>query len=404
MNNRLGLMDKGHIVLATGFVAILLLMGLLTNYAMDRVEELNRQLQTVVENHNRKAALLKTMHQAARERLFTMQHMLLIDDIFKQDEDALLIDQYGGQFIGARDQYTNLPLSRHEQQLLDRLSSKTQESAQILRNAINNIYSSDINAARELLLEEAIPAQLRLVSILSQLDELQEQASQQTEVEAQRQQAAARHNFLLMGGVALLLGLFIFFFSLFLSRRLTHQAHHDPLTGICNRRGFECRLRQLMHRPERIHEGYLCLMDLDHFKQVNDCAGHAAGDALLKDLVCKIGNTIRRGDIFARLGGDEFALVLDSCPEKNARRIAIAIRDTVREHLFRWEGSEYRVGISIGMVAMGDEEQSAADLLAMADDACYSAKEGGRNQIHIYHEDEQGARFIQLDEGLTSEA
>jgi diguanylate cyclase (GGDEF)-like protein len=142
-------------------------------------------------------------------------------------------------------------------------------------------------------------------------------------------------------------------------------------------------------------------MDLDHFKQVNDNGGHAAGDALLQELVNKIGHIIRRNDIFARTGGDEFALILEGCPLSNARRIALEIRDTVRDNRFTWQGQEYRVGISIGMVTLDSETYSTTELLSLADDACYSAKEGGRNQIHYYTENAEGVRFIEVTEATS---
>ncbi len=386
--------------MALGFVSILLLMALLTNHAMDRVEELNNQLQRVVKQYNHKGALLKTMHRAARERIFTIHHMLLINDLFEQDEDALLIGEYGTQFTHAREQLLTLPLSHHERQLLERQGVLARHAVPLQREAVSNIISGDTGTARQQLLEEVIPTQHKVLATLSQLEAVQARAIEETVTQAQQQQIEARQNFILMGGSALLLGVLIFLFSLFLARRLSHQAHHDPLTGITNRRGFELYLRKLLQRIDANSEGYLCLMDLDHFKQVNDSGGHAAGDALLKELVHKIGNIIRRDDMLARMGGDEFALILQGCPLKNAKRVTMAIRDTIHENRFEWQGENYQVGISIGMVAVGSSEHSAAELLAMADDACYSAKEGGRNQIHLYNENHQGIQIVELAEAL----
>lgn len=392
----LGILDKGHMVLALGFAAILLLMVLLTSNAMDQVEELNLQLQRVVREYNHKAALLKTMHRAARERIFTLHHMLLIDDPFEQDEDALVIDEYGTQFTLAREKLMSLALNHYEQQLLEQQGELARHAVPLQREAISKITSGDNARARQLLIEEVIPTQHKVLATLSQLEAVQAKAIEETVSEAQRQQIAARSNFLFMGGAALVLGLLIFLFSLFLARRLSHQAHHDPLTGICNRRGFEHHLSRVLQRRNGQQEGYLCLMDLDHFKQVNDRGGHAAGDALLKELVIRIGNVIRHDDIFARLGGDEFALILEHCQLEDAKHIAVAIRDAIYHNPFVWKGERYQVGVSVGMVTLGNGKPSASALMAMADDACYSAKEGGRNQIHLYVEDEQGIQLTQL--------
>jgi diguanylate cyclase (GGDEF)-like protein len=398
LKTHLAIFDKGHLVLALGFATILLLMVLLTSHAMDRVERLNLQLQRVVKEYNHKTALLKTMHRAARERIFTLHHMLLIDDPFEQDENALVIDEYGTQFTLAREQLMSLELSRYEEQLLAHQGELARYAVPLQREAVSAIITGDTAEARQLLLDEVIPTQHKVLATLSQLEAVQAKAIEDTVTEAQEQQVAARGSFLFMGGAALLLGLLIFLFSLFLARRLSYQAHHDPLTGISNRRGFERHLSKALQRLDAKQEGYLCLMDLDHFKQVNDSGGHAAGDALLKELVNMIGGIIRRDDKFARLGGDEFALLLERCPLKNARRIAMKIRDTVSENRFAWQGHYFQVGISIGIVAMGHGEQSANELMAMADDACYSAKEGGRKQIHLYREGEQGIQIIELAE------
>lgn len=396
MKGYLPTFDKGHTVLVLGFAIILMLMVLITSQAMDRVEELNQQLQRVVKEYNHKAGLLKTMRRAARERIFTMHHMLLIDDPFEQDEDAMLIDEYGIQFTDARNRLLSLTLSLHERRLLEQQGALVRLAVPLQREAVGNIISGDTATARKQLIEEVIPTQHKVLATLSQLEAVQAKAIEETVVEAQRQQIEARKNFIVMGGSALLLGIFIFFFSMFLSRRLSHQAHNDPLTSISNRRGFELYLRKLRRQFDGDREGYICLMDLDHFKQVNDTGGHAAGDALLKDLVDKIRNIIRRDDMLARMGGDEFALILEGCPLKLAQRVTMDIRDAVYNNKFEWQGKHYQVGISIGMVAIGSGEKSVAELISMADEACYAAKDGGRNQVHLYIDSDQGIQIVEL--------
>lgn len=396
-------MDKGHAIQAIGFAVILLLMVLLTNHAMDRVEELNLQLQKVVKEYHHKSSLLTNMQRTSRERIFALHHMLLIDDPFIQDDDAMLMDEYASQFIIDRQELASLNLTPKERKLLEKQGELAHYSVPLQREAIAHITSGDIATARRMLIDMIIPSQHKVMTTLSELESVQAEAIEEIVIQAQQQQSKARKDFILMGGAALLLGLFIFFLSLYLARRLTYQAHHDPLTGICNRRGFECYLNKLLQRPSGKRDGHLCLMDLDHFKQVNDNGGHAAGDALLKELVRNISNTIRRNDIFARMGGDEFALILEGCPLSNAQRIALEIRDTVRDNRFTWQGQEYRVGISIGMVTLDSDTYSTAELLALADDACYSAKEGGRNQVHYYTENTDGVQFVEVKEPVVTE-
>jgi len=165
--------------------------------------------------------------------------------------------------------------------------------------------------------------------------------------------------------------------------QLTWTATHDPLTGLVNRREFDRRLKQLFVGLSQSHFSALFL-DLDRFKAVNDTAGHAAGDRLLCDLSHIIDQTVRNSDTVARLGGDEFAVLLPGCAENEARRIAEEIRHLVAEYRLPWEGSDYSVGASIGVVQVNDGFASVEEVLHTADAACYEAKRAGRNQVCVY--------------------
>ena len=104
-----------------------------------------------------------------------------------------------------------------------------------------------------------------------------------------------------------------------LAAEISHQARHDPLTGLPNRREFEYRLGELLEQARRTDAVHaLCYVDLDQFKVVNDGCGHAAGDQLLAELATLLQHQIRRGDLLARLGGDEFGLLLADCPPDKA--------------------------------------------------------------------------------------
>lgn len=175
-----------------------------------------------------------------------------------------------------------------------------------------------------------------------------------------------------------------------MAAKVSHQANHDGLTGLLNRQSFEVRLRSLLDAPgaeERPHS--LMFLDLDQFKIVNDTCGHLAGDALLRMLGPVLQAQLRQSDLLARLGGDEFGVLLQDCPLDVAERIATAIKDAVREFNFVWEGKPFNIGVSIGQVNITDTGWTMADLLSAADNACYLAKENGRNRIHVYSSDDQ---------------
>lgn len=173
--------------------------------------------------------------------------------------------------------------------------------------------------------------------------------------------------------------------TLSLAHELTHQASHDALTGAPNRREFERRLDELLKQstePGRDH--VVCFLDLDQFKVVNDTCGHVAGDELLRQVTQLVRDLMRAGDTLARLGGDEFGLILQACPLENAVQIAERIREAIADFRFAWAGRSFAIGVSIGIVPSGYAGHELSALLAAADAACYAAKEGGRNRVHVF--------------------
>ena len=169
-----------------------------------------------------------------------------------------------------------------------------------------------------------------------------------------------------------------------LTAQLRHQALHDPLTGLLNRRGFEERLTELLRAARgggTCHA--LCYLDLDHFKVVNDTCGHAAGDALLRELPDVLRRALRPADALARLGGDEFALLLADCGLEQAGAVAEGVRDAVRDFRFAWQHRAFALGASIGVVGITAASPGAAAVLGAADTACYIAKDQGPNHVHV---------------------
>jgi len=167
--------------------------------------------------------------------------------------------------------------------------------------------------------------------------------------------------------------------------RLVYQASHDALTGLINRREFEQRLeRALLTALQQDREHVLCYMDLDQFKVINDSCGHVAGDELLRQLALLLKDNLRERDTLARLGGDEFALLLENCSVQDALVVADAFRAEVQRFRFKWEDRIFAVAMSVGIVAINRDSDTAASLLSAADAACYVAKERGRNRIHLY--------------------
>ncbi|MEL1263167.1 bifunctional diguanylate cyclase/phosphodiesterase [Pseudoxanthomonas putridarboris] len=180
-----------------------------------------------------------------------------------------------------------------------------------------------------------------------------------------------------------------------LTERLSHQATHDALTELCNRREFERRLEQaLAERKARPGNDPCALLyiDLDQFKLINDVSGHMAGDQLLAQLALAMRQQLRGGDVLARLGGDEFGLMAFHVDADGARALAERLRETIESLMFVWQDRTYTVSASIGVVVVDQNEATLRDLLAWADTACYLAKENGRNRVHVYREDNETTR------------
>lgn len=167
--------------------------------------------------------------------------------------------------------------------------------------------------------------------------------------------------------------------------RITWAATHDTLTGLVNRREFEARVETALTSARNSDLGHvLCYLDLDQFKVVNDTCGHAAGDALLKQLATLLQAHLRDSDTLARLGGDEFGVLLQACPLERAERIAAELMAAVGALRFSWDGKVFAVGVSVGLAAVTAQSESTAALLSAADSACYLAKEQGRNRVCVY--------------------
>lgn len=166
-----------------------------------------------------------------------------------------------------------------------------------------------------------------------------------------------------------------------LQKQLAHTASHDALTGLANRAAFEHVLEATIQAGRANgRTSSLIYVDLDHFKPVNDNAGHAAGDALLKQVAQTIRESCRAHDLVARIGGDEFAVILEGCPPEAGRQVAGKIVRAVGALVFPWAGREYRIGASAGLTMVSAEPSSPLGFMGEADAACYAAKAEGRGR------------------------
>jgi diguanylate cyclase (GGDEF)-like protein len=194
---------------------------------------------------------------------------------------------------------------------------------------------------------------------------------------------------LLLGVVGISLAALLGSFILVWSRNermqeLERQAGQDSLTGLKNRRRFEEDLLATMARSRRDRSnGALLMLDLDHFKRVNDTHGHPAGDRVIKEIATVLRRRTRESDTLARLGGDEFAVVLPRCSRAEARVVAEAIAGAIRDH--RPDSGIEPITVSVGVAMFGEDPRtSASTVVSEADTAMYAAKDGGRDGVRVF--------------------
>jgi len=166
-----------------------------------------------------------------------------------------------------------------------------------------------------------------------------------------------------------------------LSAKFEQQAHIDPLTQIANRRAMMKQLKGEYSRATR-HQESMCLLllDVDHFKRINDIYGHHIGDEVLKSISQLFVNRLRKQDVISRWGGEEFLILLPQTTEQDAIEVAEAIRQQVEEFTLEQAGKKVAITVSIGVWAV-DVEESIDEAIQQADKLLYLAKHQGRNRV-----------------------
>jgi len=189
-----------------------------------------------------------------------------------------------------------------------------------------------------------------------------------------------------------------------LEERLRWQATHDPITELFNRRYFEEQLEREQQWQARYHgTSALLYLDLDHFKYINDTAGHSAGDAVLVDIGHRLQERLRKTDTLARLGGDEFAVIMRNVIEQDIDKAADSFRRAITEQDFHYQDKTFKVAASIGVALFDQTALSPGDILVDADIGCYIAKSRGGNQTHVYSAECDHKTRMDVDLGWSTQ-
>jgi len=166
--------------------------------------------------------------------------------------------------------------------------------------------------------------------------------------------------------------------------RLTEMSTRDELTGLYNRRFFIESLERETSRALRYGTDLnVCMLDLDHFKKINDSYGHLSGDHVLSETARLLQQSIRKSDIPCRYGGEEFAIIFPQLDADNARTASEKLRNIVAEHTFNYDSYHMSLTLSIGIASVKGKTATAIQLIKEADRALYQAKNQGRNRTVI---------------------
>lgn len=170
-----------------------------------------------------------------------------------------------------------------------------------------------------------------------------------------------------------------------LRARLRYQANYDSVTKLFNRYKFEQRLVDAWHdAQDNKHQHALLQLDMDRFKLINDNAGHAAGDQLLRDIGQLLKSVVRQSDICARIGGDEFSVLLLQVSKENTLKVITKINQAIKELTFSYGGQVFDVGASIGATLINHQSPPLVEVKREADAACFMAKNQGVNCYQLF--------------------
>ncbi|MFO7541685.1 MAG: diguanylate cyclase [Thiobacillus sp.] len=385
------------IPLSTGaaFVTLIALICGLALNGLLQLHTLDTQMRTMVEYHIRKIDLITQTQVAAHTRTDSLFHMALSDDPFERDAHFLAFNRSAFLVGSGRNALRQMGLSPDEQRSFDAQTHLVNNIEAIQEQVSDLLKAERYREARSLLIQKAIPLQ---DTFNQQLAEMRSQYLQANLTDQRQVRQTYQRTFLvtlIFGLAALALAMLIAWrtlrkigiksrqlheemAALERSRSTLHEeATHDPLTGLANRRMFFDRLQQAIRHAHR-YGGKLGLLyvDLDRFKEINDCHGHGVGDAVLTEVAKRLSSNIRDSDSAARLGGDEFVVLLDGVRDQEdflaaAHKIDQAVNTDAR--LFEFN---VKIAASIGRALYPDDGTDEDTLMRAADAAMYRAKTG----------------------------
>jgi diguanylate cyclase (GGDEF)-like protein len=372
-HKRLGIWAR----IVAGFLVVLVLMASLAAVGLHYISNIGERLKGIVENNNVKIELATAMQTALRERALSMHALSVLTDPFDKDAELLRFDALGSDYVRARQQLEQMPLSAEERAILDRIRTLTRAAQPEVQAVVDMCTTGRRDDVFERIRTSAVPRQRQ---IAEQVNALMQVQKGQTAAGAKSVEASYRE----VRNLMLLLGVFTlssgFVIALFVSRqaRLAVRGLYDPLTGLPNRSLLQDRLEHAIAQAQRSGRPVgVALMDLDRFKEVNDTLGHDVGDELLREFAARLRRSLRKEDTVARMGGDEFVLVLHDLGEADAPAFCANLLASLGTR-FAWGSRSMDLGASIGVSLYPAHASDSGSLVRFADIAMYAAKRSGK--------------------------
>lgn len=393
--------DNIRMLVTTGFMVVLALMFSLAAISLLQLQSINASMEKLAGVTNIKMAAANDMRDAIRLRADSLKTMQLTEDIFDRDTEHQNFINHAGKYRSAREKLVSLGLDEREAAINRQLQQLTRESQPYNDKASELLMSAAPVAELNTVMQQAARLQGLILDKLEELVRLEQQNTQEALTVSREHYTGTRQLLLALTGIALLFSLLIARTVIrhvsAKNRQLAYQSSHDALTGLINRREFECRVERAIHNANAQAATHALLyLDLDQFKIINDTCGHAAGDELLQQLAQLLLGSVRHRDTLSRLGGDEFGMLFENCPLDKAVEIANNLLKIIKDFNFIRDDTTFTLGISIGVVPIDRSTRDIASTMSAADSACYIAKESGRHQIQIAH---MGDRRLQERHG-----
>ncbi len=399
-------------LLIYGFGIIILMMISLAFLAFNSTTSNNRSVNTRVSQQLEKISLINELSTIIQSRTRFMQSMFLHEEEFIEDESWPNFNRLSGAYTETHARLLPM-LAPREREIMQAIDSLDRDINDLNRQVSVLFLNGSRNEAGKILLQEVLPKTAPLLSHLSELTQAQRLDVQKALLMASREAEQSRTHIAIFSVFAVLVSLTVTCIAIWYGRKLsgqlqdmnnyleqkiyerteslldtqkelledntelTRMALTDSLTGLSNRTNMDQILHREFSRFERHDQRFgIIMLDIDHFKSINDSFGHDTGDKVLKKLALTFESAIRTSDFVARWGGEEFLICCTTIEEDDLLPIAETIRHLVGKTEFEYVG---QITASLGCAAIVKGE-TISELIKRADVALYESKNNGRNQ------------------------